>query len=152
MVQARRVAGGPEREQKRRVLAARNQVHCRYCHYPLEVSKAMTNLSKIGWKMGWKLVATILDWVIFSKTVKKWTFLTVIFISPGEPNVMKTKILVLNPLAWLASILFWCALNLHGETPPVITTQPASLIRTWWEAWSTSMSPPAAPLLWLFNG
>jgi sugar lactone lactonase YvrE len=39
---------------------------------------------------------------------------------------MKTKKPVLKPFALVASVLFYCALRLPAQTPPTITTQPAS--------------------------
>jgi sugar lactone lactonase YvrE len=39
---------------------------------------------------------------------------------------MKTKKTVLKSLALVASAVVWCGLNLHGQSAPTITTQPAS--------------------------
>src|ERR1035441_1125854 len=43
-----------------------------------------------------------------------------------EPVALRTKSPVLEPLAMVTGALVWCAVNLHAQSPPIITTQPAS--------------------------
>ncbi len=47
-------------------------------------------------------------------------------ISTGEPIEIKTKKLLPTPLLLAASAMVWCGLNLHAQSGPTITNQPAS--------------------------